>query len=227
MTTHDNSTGRLLAVGDIHGCLEKLCTLMERVAPQSDDQVVFLGDYIDRGPDSCGVVDYLLDFAERFPRTVFLKGNHEAMLLDFISGRDHLAFLANGGRSTLESYALRSGDTLPPTHLAFFRALKLYHETREFIFVHAGLRPGRPLSQQREEDLLWIREEFLDNDYDWGKTVVFGHTPQSKGPLKKPGRLGLDTGAVYGRALTCCEVRSGRCWSVPEREPKKRQFFFF
>lgn len=222
-----NPSGRLLAVGDIHGCLEALKTLLERVAPQDEDQVVFLGDYIDRGPDSYGVVEYLIDFSRQFPHTVFLKGNHEAMLLDFISGRDHLAFLANGGRSTLDSYALHSGDTLPEQHLEFFHKLRLYYETPEFIFVHAGLRPGVAPSQQKEEDLLWIREAFLEDDYDWGKTVVFGHTPQLQGPLKKPGRLGLDTGAVYGRALTCCEVRSGHCWSVPEREPKKKRFFFF
>lgn len=202
---------RLLAVGDIHGCLALLDQLMEQVAPTEQDQVVFLGDYGDRGPDSKGVYEFLLDFGGRFPQTIFLKGNHEQMLLDFFEERDQLTFLLNGGTATLESY--REGDRyrFPANHLDFIRDLRLYYETDEFIFVHAGLRPGLPPAKQRESDLLWIRQNFLDSDYDWGKTVVFGHTPMER-PYITPTRLGLDTGAVFGRTLTCCEVRTRTFW---------------
>lgn len=224
MTARPIKRGRLLAVGDIHGCLEQLRALMARVAPTQNDQVVFLGDYVDRGPDSRGVLDFLRDFGRSFPHSVFLKGNHEAMFLDFLSGRDRLSFLANGGQQTLESYG---GDEIPADHLRFLDNLRLYHETADFIFVHAGMRPGLPPARQTEEDLLWIRNEFLNSNYNWGKTVVFGHTPQSNGPLLQPGRMGLDTGAVYGRALTCCDVESGRCWSVPATEPKRKRFLLF
>lgn len=215
---------RLLAVGDIHGCLEPLRTLMAQVAPRETDQVVFLGDYVDRGSDSRGVIEYLLDFAKRFPQTVFLKGNHEAMFLDFLEGRDPFSFLANGGQATLDSYAQ---EEIPEEHVGFLRKLQLSYETPEFIFVHAGLRPGLPLQQQSEEDLLWIRRDFLSSNYSWGKTVVFGHSPQSDGPLVQIERLGLDTGAVYGRSLSCCDVTTGRCWSVPASAKKRKRFLLF
>lgn len=207
------TAGRLLAVGDIHGCLIHLRRLMERVQPNADDQVVFLGDYLDRGPDSRGVIDYLLEFGRRFPRTVFLKGNHEEMFLDFVAGRNQMLYFVNGGETTLENY--REGEKLrfPRSHLDFIEGLLPIYETENFIFVHAGLRPGISPAQQQEKDLLWIREEFLFSEYDWGKTVVFGHTPRPD-VLFAPHRIGVDTGAVYGRALTCCEVRQQSCWSA-------------
>lgn len=200
---------RLLAVGDIHGCLAPLRRLLHLVAPKPQDTIVFLGDYVDRGPDSRGVIDFLLKFAHLFPQTVFLKGNHEAMFLDYLQGGPKSPFLQNGGISTLASYT----QGVPPEHLEFLRKLLLYHQTESHIFVHAGLRPERPLTEQREEDLLWIREEFLHSNYDWGKTIVFGHTPWPE-PLLKDKRLGLDTGAVYGRTLSCCDVEKRQCWSV-------------
>lgn len=223
MAVNIGTPTRLLAVGDIHGCLEPLRNLMAQVAPRETDQVVFLGDYVDRGPDSRGVIEYLLDFAKRFPQTVFLKGNHEAMFLDFLEGRDPFSFLANGGQATLDSYAQ---EEIPEEHVDFLRKLHLSYETSDFIFVHAGLRPGLPLQQQSEEDLLWIRRDFLNSHYLWGKTVVFGHSPQSDGPLVQTERLGLDTGAVYGGSLSCCDVTSGRCWSVAA-EPKRKRFLLF
>ncbi len=206
--------GRLLAIGDIHGCREHLEGLLARVDPGPVDRLVFLGDYVDRGPDARGVIEYLLKLRERFPRTVFLKGNHEAMFLDYLTGRNQMIFLYNGGDSTLESYRESGGHRIPLTHLHFLRELQLFHETERFIFVHAGLRPGLPLQQQTEEDLLWIRDDFLRSDYDWGKTVVFGHTPRSE-PLLAANRIGVDTGAVYGRTLTCCAVEERRFWHWP------------
>lgn len=215
------AAGRLLAVGDIHGCLDHLRRLLARVAPTPADRMVFLGDYIDRGPDGRGVVEALLDFGRRFPRSVFLKGNHEQMFLDFLAGRDQLSFLFNGGSATLESYRQQEGIRIPRAHLEFFESLPTSFATDKFIFVHAGLRPGLPLEAQQEQDLLWIREEFLSSPYQWQRTVVFGHTPQ-KAPLLLPRRIGLDTGAVYGRVLTCCDVERRRCWDSAPEPPQFR-----
>jgi len=210
----NRSRGRLLAIGDIHGCLGSLEMLLDIVSPTKDDRLVFLGDYIDRGPDGKGVLDFLLALAQTSPQTIFLKGNHEAMFLDFLAGRNELLYLANGGAATLASYRDGGEIRIPPSHLAFLRDLPLYHDTGRFLFVHAGLRPGIPLKGQKEADLLWIRDEFLDSDYDWGRTVVFGHTPLPH-PLLTPTRIGLDTGAAYGRQLTCCDVLPRRLWSFP------------
>ena len=213
MATASDREGRLLAVGDIHGCRELLLQLLQEVAPGAEDRLIFLGDYIDRGPDAKGVIELLLKLQERWPQTVALRGNHEQMFLDYLAGGDPWLFLANGGEATLTSYESAGGAEIPAAHRAFLERLPSRYDCDEFVFVHAGLRPGIPLEAQREEDLLWIRGDFLDTDYDWGKTIVFGHTPQLR-PLLTPTRIGLDTGAVYGRQLTCCEVRSRRCWQV-------------
>lgn len=206
--------GRLLAIGDIHGCRDQLQALLAQVKPQPSDQLVFLGDYIDRGPHSREVVELLLSLRRHCPNCIFLKGNHEAMLLDYLAGREPSMFLRNGGDATLASYAAAGAVEIPRSHRQFFHNLRLYHETSAFIFVHAGLRPGIPLTAQSELDLLWIRREFLDSSYDWGKTVVYGHTPRTTA-LLTPNRIALDTGAVYGGRLSCCEVRSGQLWQAP------------
>lgn len=212
MDRQENKGGRLLAVGDIHGCPDHLERLMARVAPTREDRVVFLGDYVDRGPDGRKVLDFLIAFGRKFPNAVFLKGNHEAMFLDFLAGRNQWLFLANGGDTTLESYRESEGIHIPKTHLEFLDKLVLYYATDDFIFVHAGLRPGRALEKQSESDLLWIRDEFIESGYDWGKIVVFGHTPLAE-PLFKANKIGVDTGAVYGRVLSCCDVRQRICWN--------------
>ncbi|NLV25202.1 MAG: serine/threonine protein phosphatase [Deltaproteobacteria bacterium] len=204
---------RLIAVGDIHGCLASLRRLMAKIRPTAEDQLVFLGDYIDRGPDSRGVIDYLIDFKKHFPGTVCLKGNHEAMFLDFLQGNNRDLFLLNGGTRTLQLYEENGAIHLPPDHLDFLLNLPTWYRTDSFIFVHAGLRPGTPLEKQSEEDLLWIRGDFLHADYDWGATVVFGHTPLTS-PFQEEQRIGLDTGAVYGRLLTACDVRQRKFWRV-------------
>lgn len=213
--------GRLLAVGDIHGCLDHLERLMEGVQPTEEDRLVFLGDYIDRGPNGKGVIDYLLDFSRRYPTSVFLKGNHEAMFLDFLAGRDQVLFLYNGGGTTLESYREEEGIRIPKAHLDFLEGLPASYETERFIFVHAGLRPGIPLEKQQEKDLLWIRDEFIASDYDWSKTVVFGHTPLRE-PLLEKNKIGIDTGAVYGYVLTCCDVEERHCWNSSSPPPSVR-----
>jgi serine/threonine protein phosphatase 1 len=173
------------------------------------DTLVFLGDYIDRGPQSFEVVAYLADLKQRYANTIFLKGNHEEMLEKYLSGEDRITYLVNGGQQTLESYMNRprpEGEpAIPSTHLEFFKSLRIYYETQNYIFVHAGLKNKVPLEKQKTEDLLWIRRRFIESKCDYGKMVVFGHTPLHE-PLLLPNKIGIDTGAVYGNRLTCVRL---------------------
>lgn len=201
---------RLFAIGDIHGCYDQLLDLVDRVPIDwARDRLVFMGDYIDRGPSSFEVVDYLVELQSRHPSSVFLKGNHEQMLADYLSGKDRITYLCNGGQQTLESYLNHAGPNtpcpIPPAHLRFFESLILYFETENYIFVHAGLRQNVPLSRQDPEDLLWIRDKFVNTKYAFGKRVVFGHTPLQE-PLVEFNKIGIDTGAVYGNKLTCVQL---------------------
>lgn len=201
---------RIYAVGDIHGCYDKLMALMDKIDIDFDtDILVFLGDYIDRGPSSFEVVEYLVALKKLFPNTVFLKGNHEEMLENYLSGIDKMTYLVNGGQQTLDSYLSRprqSDDPLiPQEHLDFFNSLFLYYETENYIFVHAGLKNNVSLEEQNAEDLLWIRNKFIQTKHDFGKQIVFGHTPLPE-PLLQPNKIGIDTGAVYGNKLTCVRL---------------------
>ncbi|MDR2388102.1 MAG: serine/threonine protein phosphatase [Deltaproteobacteria bacterium] len=205
---------RIFAIGDIHGCRVKLDELLAKIdwRPENHEKLIFLGDYIDRGPDSYGVVERVLELKNRWrERVVALKGNHEQMFINFFLGRESIALSSNGTSCTIKSY--HDHQPFPPAHVDFYNELVLYHETDRHIFVHAGLRPGLPLSHQSEDDFLWIRDEFLDSNYDFGKTVVFGHTPLRQ-VMISPHRAGLDTGAVFGGPLTCLEVLEGRLIQV-------------
>jgi serine/threonine protein phosphatase 1 len=201
--------GSIYCIGDIHGCLDKLTTLMgmivERFRP-GEDSLIFLGDYIDRGPDSFQVVEYLIDWKNRYPETIFLKGNHEEMFGLYLVGLDRYTYMVNGGQQTLESYLQNNpwADmySIPKAHVDFLASLLLYYESDAFIFVHAGIKEGVSLHKQATEDLLWIREKFVRSEYDFGKRVVFGHTPFPQ-PLVQKNKIGIDTGAVYGNKLTC------------------------
>ena len=193
----------IFAVGDIHGCYSKLKQMLARLGwqPGRGDILLFLGDYIDRGPQSYEVVETLTELTDKAPDEVItLLGNHEQMFLDFLGGAAPPQLFANGQGATIQDYC-RPNNELPASHLLFYRRLLLSYETDDYIFVHAGLRPGVGLAEQTTDDLLWIRDDFLNSDHDFGKTVVFGHTPL-KDPLVAPGRLGLDTGAVFGGPLT-------------------------
>ena len=201
---------RIFAIGDIHGRFDKLCTLMEKIDIDfSTDTLVFLGDYIDRGAQSFEVVDHLIELNKQHPGTIFLKGNHEEMFEKYISGADRLTYLVNGGQQTLDSYMGRSRQPdeplIPREHLDFFKSLRLYYETESYIFVHAGMKQKVALEDQKPEDLLWIRRKFIDTKHDFGKMVVFGHTPLHE-PLLMPNKIGIDTGAVYGNKLTCVRL---------------------
>lgn len=209
---------RTFIVGDIHGCLDVLKRLMDKIHWRPDeDRLIFLGDYIDRGADSRGVVDYILEISKESSLVQCLLGNHENILLDFLSTGDPRLLLINGGITTLESYQVANerGDEplIPRDHVAFFQKLLLYIELDDYYVVHAGFRPGVEVDKQSLEDLIWIREPFIFSDYDFGKTVIFGHTPLAE-PLVMDNKIGLDTGAVYGNRLTCLEIPRMKFHSV-------------
>jgi serine/threonine protein phosphatase 1 len=196
------------AIGDIHGCLDKLRSLMLRCEMHAEGRpmsFVFVGDYIDRGPQSCGVIDCLIDLkAEHGENVVTLMGNHEAMALAAFDGSGPVRlWLAQGGLATLESYRVAEASELPRAHVDWLRALPLSYDDGRRFFVHAGVNPGAPLDAQDDFDLLWIREPFLSHGGDYGRLIVHGHTPLADGvPDLRGNRLNLDTGAVFGGPLT-------------------------
>jgi serine/threonine protein phosphatase 1 len=198
---------RTYAIGDIHGCLNKLLDLVKRCrldAGKQPAKFVFLGDYIDRGPDSRGVVEFLINLQSQQPDlTVCLAGNHEELALAALYDGEHEHWLRNGGDETLRSYGIDSAAELPPHHVAWLDTLPGQHDDGRRLFVHAGINPMRPLDQQDDHDLRWIREPFLSDDRDYGRLIVHGHTPLETGtPDQRHNRLNLDTGAVFGRPLT-------------------------
>lgn len=204
---------KIFAIGDIHGCRSHLDKMMAKLDINAEhDTLVFIGDYIDRGPDSRRVVDALLDIRKNMKNVVCLMGNHEQMFINYYcEGKDEELFMHNGGINTLVSYGLTGAGkkhlTVPDTHMEFFTTLQTWYMKDNYIFVHAGLRPGIPVEKQNPEDLLWIRHEFINSPYDFGKIVIFGHTPLSfTTPLINKNKIGLDTGAVYGGKLTCIEL---------------------
>jgi serine/threonine protein phosphatase 1 len=196
---------RTFAIGDIHGEINKLCGLIQLLNPTPSDQLIFLGDYIDRGPDSQAVVSFLCDLSTQ-AQCIFLKGNHEALLEQAaVSNRRLHVWLKNGGDTTLLSYG--SMDNLWVQHAEFFKNMPLYHETDSYIFVHAGIKPNVPMYQQHESDLLWIRNEFLDQPTGLSKVVVHGHSRVNHVDIQSD-KINIDTGAVYGGALSAIELPS-------------------
>jgi serine/threonine protein phosphatase 1 len=212
---------RIFAIGDIHGCLDKLqCLIRSIAADPENDEIVFIGDYIDRAGAGPDVVDYVLGLKKIYRQVICLCGNHESMLLNYLEGVDEDMYLANGGVATLKAYGIKWFDTprerkvkIPTEHLLFFKELLPYYETDQYIFVHAGLLPGIPFSEQSPYDMQWVRKEFIDSDHDFGKRVVFGHTRFSA-PLVTANKIGIDTGAVYGGRLTCVELPALKFYQV-------------
>lgn len=216
---------RILAVGDLHGMHGVLRRLLHELLPTlpPDIRLVFIGDYIDRGPQSRQVVQELIELKERRPDTVLLMGNHEAMLLDAIGAGHPQPYMYNGGLETLHSYGLDAGQLhrLPPKHLEFFRDLPYLWATDDFIFAHAGLRPGVALDDQDLHDLIWIREDFYLSEANFGRKVIFGHTPFHK-PLVTDTLIGIDTGAVFGNALTCLQLPEMKLHSLDCSSERRR-----
>lgn len=216
---------RIYAIGDIHGCDGQLAALHAQIAedaaarPAQRTTVIHLGDYVDRGPDSAAVLDRLLGPAPvPGAELVTLLGNHEVMLLDTCEPHPHpgaLPFwLDNGGAATLASYGLDPDDpgalaAIPPQHLDLLRHCPLSFEAGDYLFVHAGVRPGVPPDRQDPFDLVWIREPFLSYEGDLPQVVVHGHTP-TEAPAVRPHRIGIDTGACFGGPLTCVVLEGQR-----------------
>jgi serine/threonine protein phosphatase 1 len=222
---------RIYAIGDIHGCRDLLDRMIEEIRgdlaahPVDSALTVTLGDYVDRGPDSRGVVDRLA--GNPFPTAyIGLKGNHEEMLVEFL--RDPSVgelWSCNGGLETLHSYGIDVGPlmrgrgyeaaalaferALPRAHLDFFASLRICLSLGRYFLCHAGVRPGVPLQHQREHDLLWIRDEFLRARTGFEKVVVHGHTPAPE-PEIRLNRINVDTGAFITGRLTCAVLEAGR-----------------
>jgi serine/threonine protein phosphatase 1 len=213
-----------IAIGDIHGCLSPLRLLVERLP--AGETLIFLGDYIDRGPYSAGVIRYLRHLAKDRPCR-FLKGNHEDLMENAIADAGEIdLWLANGGRATLASYGVdwrewsrqKDRGAFLGKDRPFFDPLEYYVEDEDSIFVHAGVDPHEPdLTKQKPQVLMWIREAFFLNSALWkGKQIFFGHTPTHsmgllEGEIFHARRLyGIDTGCVYGGALTAIESRTHR-----------------
>jgi serine/threonine protein phosphatase 1 len=222
------------AIGDVHGRLDKLLALegmieIDATTRQAKRRVlVYLGDYVDRGPDSQGVIEHLALSRMAGFEIVHLIGNHERLMLDFLNDAEQSGpWFANGGLPTLASYGLPAGDRkelsqsdilrlqdglrslLPARHRTFLRNLRNVHREGDFVFVHAGIRPGVALDAQKEEDLLWIRQPFLTSTVDHGFVVVHGHTI-TEDPEFKPNRIGIDTGAYDSGILTALAIEGGK-----------------
>jgi serine/threonine protein phosphatase 1 len=227
----DTTATRVYAVGDVHGRLDLLLRLEAAIRndlearPSAAPLVCYLGDYVDRGPSSAGVIDHLAAPTYDGLRRIFLRGNHEDRMLAFLEepAANGPGWVKFGGREALTSYGLPEADieaedwqalrdalaaALPPAHLTFLGALELALRWRGYLFVHAGLDPGRPLGDQDEHDLMWIREPFLSSDRDFGFRVVHGHVVEPE-PVFRTNRIGIDTGAYNSGVLTCAAFDEG------------------
>jgi serine/threonine protein phosphatase 1 len=206
------------AIGDIHGCSTALRTLFDTVPFSVSDTIVFLGDYIDRGPDSSGVINFIFEVSKKF-NVITLRGNHEIMMMNSIRFQQHLSsWMMNGGFQTLDSY--RIGDDMewykkiPGEHWDFFRRTLPYYEVGKNIFVHAGLLPGVPLKEQPENSLYW-EHQHEPPVYDPGKMVFCGHTPQKEGiPRRSGNTVFVDTYAFGGKWLSCINADNGQFWQA-------------
>jgi serine/threonine protein phosphatase 1 len=216
---------RVYAIGDVHGCLSRLVSLHWAIAadmaahPIKETVLIHVGDYVDRGPDSAGVIWLLMGtVAPPVTRRVDLQGNHEVMMSVALTGdvRAAESWVENGGGATLESYHVPPQappgeweQSVPIAHRQWMKTRQLTHQEGGYLFVHAGIRPGRKIYRQSPEDLLWIREPFLSSREQHPFVIVHGHTPVPV-PDIQPNRIGIDTGAALGGTLTCLVLEEDR-----------------
>jgi serine/threonine protein phosphatase 1 len=213
----------IYAIGDIHGHLRKLERLMikmEEAGLGPSDRLVFVGDYIDRGPKVPELLDYLVDLKKRRPNDVYLRGNHDQGMLDArdvfdqdrtakVSSLDIQWWFACGGRETVESYPPVKPwyNAVPDAHWEFLESTQMEYEEGNYLFVHAGIVPPGKKWKDKEDPRLWIRELFIGSKADFGKTVIFGHTPQDLlMPCVMANKVGIDTGAAYNGPLTALRL---------------------
>ena len=228
---------RVYAIGDIHGCAAQLAALHALIAddlaarPIASALLLHIGDYVDRGVDTKGVIDRLAE-GSPVPGTemVNLMGNHENTMIEALNGERAAAtdWLFTGGRPSLKSYGVDPDsprDTwraqVPASHISFLRELKLMHREGGYVFVHGGVRPGVPLEQQARDDVLRMRQPFLYSEQNFGAVVVHGHSPV-KAPVIRHNRIAIDTGAVFGGEMTCLVLegdRLGFLTAAPVGEP--------
>lgn len=217
---------RVYAIGDIHGCSDKLDALHAMIAedlaarPIALPLLLHIGDYVDKGPDSAGVLDRLTRGPSPIPglACVNLMGNHERTMADALAGEraSITDWLYTGGREALKSWHAEPEDPaswavkIPKAHQDFVQGLKKTHRLGSYLFVHAGIRPGVPLEEQTEDDLLRIRSDFLSSERSHGFVVVHGHTPVRHGAEIHANRINIDTGACFGRKLTCAVLEERR-----------------
>ncbi|WP_147109914.1 metallophosphoesterase family protein [Tateyamaria sp. syn59] len=231
-------TDPIYAIGDIHGQMAELNRVLSLIETDGGPgaQIVFLGDYTDRGPDSRAVLDTLIAGRDAGRNWTFLKGNHDRMfewfMADPLRHDPHLMvelyWLHDrlGGATTLASYGVDASGhrrekevqadaraAVPTSHLTFLQDLRLMHVTSGIMFVHAGIRPGVPIRDQTEEDMLWIRQEFHNSNATHPKLIVHGHTPVEV-PTHYGNRINLDTGAGYGRPLTAAVFEGDAAWTL-------------
>lgn len=222
---------RIYAVGDVHGrldCLERLFVEINedlQARPIAKSKIVMLGDYVDRGPDSRGVLDYLISISCEF-ELICLRGNHDDRLLGFVEAPDELSgvFLRYGGWETLASYDVGKfrlhrdvsklsravAQNMPDGHKKFLSGLPYYHIEGDYYFCHAGVRPGIDLEKQDPKDLMWIRDDFLTHRGSFGKVIVHGHTPRRQVEIL-PNRINLDTMAFHSGTLSCAVLEGDTC----------------
>lgn len=228
---------RIYAVGDIHGRSDLVASVLRRIDadcrqhPALRPITVFIGDYIDRGPNSRDVLELLVRW-RRDNETIFLRGNHEIFLQRFLSDSRTLAHWRQyGGLETLTSYGLKPtinpdrseqvrladqlASTVPAEHFDLLGSLKPFFDCGDFLFVHAGIRPGIPIRAQKEQDLLWIREDFLEHEQPFERFVVHGHTPVDTPDLRS-NRINIDTGAFATGRLTCIVIEGSTIEQLPE-----------
>jgi len=238
---------RVYCIGDIHGRADLLKALHRGIqadasqnpeGQQTRNIVVYVGDYIDRGMQSREVIDHILSDPLPGFEKVYLKGNHDDSLLQFLRDADFgPLWFSYGGDATVLSYGVRMSPSkvgrdrfedmrqqletnLPPEHLEFLQSLQMVYECGDYLFVHAGFRPGVGLQEQKPEDMMWIREEFLDSKHDFGKIVVHGHSV-TEVPEMKGNRIGIDTGAYGSDTLTCLILEGDGRYFISTEKAKK------
>lgn len=213
--------GRTIAIGDIHGCSAALAALIDAIAPRPDDLIVPLGDFVDRGPDSAGTIQMLIELSERC-QLVPILGNHDQAMLDVRDRKVKAsAWIGMGGLATLASYGAAWGelDKVPEAHFRFLESCRPFHETETHLFVHAQYLADRPLSEQPPEVLRWASlRDGAPRPHISGKQAVVGHTAQKRGEVLDHGHLiCIDTFCYGGKWLTAFDVASRRLWqSTPE-----------